>query len=953
MELEKLDVELRRIKDQFKITQPPRSTEELRKIEEAIQDTLNFLDKFSSQVNSQRPKIIQLERKVFTLAEEMDKLKEKVQVKSMVAQEALDNAEKSLLRATDLEKETQNLLIKIRELVKQLRDSGGASQSSVDFTKLFKDSYRMLEEMEKIDFTAHKEEAEKEQEQARKFLEDVQIFFKRCEENEVASKRAATQLSIHESKLMELVDLLQQAQHVLKKAALQNNVNAEGLKEIQVQDSKAQTTPHGTALRSLSIPKRIIGVETIWALQNVTGVLPPLAEITTYKNITEAIKAAEEAATEAKESAEKALDKVISEDFIDRLKELKNNSHNLLRNTTRAWREVKAGVECFESGSLHVLRLPEASKNFDDQKQRLLDALKRKDGAQGELFDVQDGFKVISRDDTGNVIAAAKNTAAETIQTTSAMMKQLDEIRAEVSRISITPAVSKLDRLLSDVESTVSNVSSAFPSVLERVDELNAEISGSNNISGRINHIKELIEQAREAANRVMVPVRFTGSGHVELRPPKDLDDLRAYTSLTLSLQRPEKPPGRGDDPRVQEEVDNLFVMYIGNKNASGDFIGMTLRNNVLHVIYNLNGQEYDLEMSNITQSSSDLAFFDKIDMYRIYADAGVTHTKLFTSTNPLPADTKGYMGDQIGNLLDLKPDQAIFYVGGFPDSFELRDAAVAFHENPESQQRNEAEHMQEQKELSDQISPPGSLGDGKYQGCIEFSNFNDKFQSLYNFKKAVNINLETPCRRQIPSSSLDSDYFEGSGYAKVLLERFPSFLQIQQRVKTRARDALLLYLGDEDDDFYYSVSLEGGYIFLRGQEKDVVLKPVRSASTAGFSPEANVRVFIVDKRTFKVIIGNTEVERSDSIPRKFKHYYIGGIPKALRERYNITIPALNGCVKISSAAGVIPDVKEKVSVGRGCSDQLLMVRKAEFSLGSSLEKLREDLSLDGLSLSL
>lgn len=50
---------------------------------------------------------------------------------------------------------------------------------------------------------------------------------------------------------------------------------------------------------------------------------------------------------------------------------------------------------------------------------------------------------------------------------------------------------------------------------------------------------------------------------------------------------------------------------------------------------------------------------------------------------------------------------------------------------------------------------------------------------------------------RQISLIS-ESDYFEGTGYAKVALERFPINLSIQEKVETRAKDALLLYLGDE-----------------------------------------------------------------------------------------------------------------------------------------------------------
>lgn len=65
-------------------------------------------------------------------------------------------------------------------------------------------------------------------------------------------------------------------------------------------------------------------------------------------------------------------------------------------------------------------------------------------------------------------------------------------------------------------------------------------------------------------------------------------------------------------------------------------------------------------------------------------------------------------------------------------------------------------------------------------------------FLSLYK-----NLFLFLCLIRQISLIS-DSDYYEGTGYAKVALERFPTNLLIQQKVETRAKDALLLYLGDE-----------------------------------------------------------------------------------------------------------------------------------------------------------
>lgn len=62
--------------------------------------------------------------------------------------------------------------------------------------------------------------------------------------------------------------------------------------------------------------------------------------------------------------------------------------------------------------------------------------------------------------------------------------------------------------------------------------------------------------------------MKFTGVGHVELRPPKNLEDLKAYTALSLSLQRPE---GRGDGRRRRRQTrgKDMFVLYLGNRDVS------------------------------------------------------------------------------------------------------------------------------------------------------------------------------------------------------------------------------------------------------------------------------------------------------------------------------------------------------------------------------------------------
>lgn len=66
---------------------------------------------------------------------------------------------------------------------------------------------------------------------------------------------------------------------------------------------------------------------------------------------------------------------------------------------------------------------------------------------------------------------------------------------------------------------------------------------------------------------QIAVPMKFGGNGHVELRLPKNLDDLRAYTAMNLSLQR---PVGRGDGSRRRRQTPSgMFVLYIGNRDVS------------------------------------------------------------------------------------------------------------------------------------------------------------------------------------------------------------------------------------------------------------------------------------------------------------------------------------------------------------------------------------------------
>uniref|UniRef100_A0A7N6FHB8 Laminin subunit alpha 3 n=1 Tax=Anabas testudineus TaxID=64144 RepID=A0A7N6FHB8_ANATE len=283
-----------------------------------------------------------------------------------------------------------------------------------------------------------------------------------------------------------------------------------------------------------------------------------------------------------------------------------------------------------------------------------------------------------------------------------------------------------LDKLAKELEDAVKNASG-------RSEVRNAKdaIDAYKNITDAINAAEAAANEAKAAADNalnvrrqihilhmIVIPMKFTGEGYVEMREPKNLDDLKAYTSLSLSLQRPE---GGGDGRRRRRQTSSdMFVLYLGSRSSSGNYIGMVLRNNVLYTMYKLNGNEYPIRTAYISRSPAESSRFDRVELHRIYQDVQMKVTKDITSVTPQNPLLYNMTGNDNKNLLDLSPSDTVFYVGGYPANF----------------------------------TPPASLSYPKYQGCIEFSSFNDKIVSLYNFHYAEKVNLETPCKR--PHFSLD-----------------------------------------------------------------------------------------------------------------------------------------------------------------------------------------------------
>uniref|UniRef100_A0A3Q2UJ37 Uncharacterized protein n=1 Tax=Fundulus heteroclitus TaxID=8078 RepID=A0A3Q2UJ37_FUNHE len=430
---------------------------------------------------------------------------------------------------------------------------------------------------------------------------------------------------------------------------------------------------------------------------------------------------------------------------------------------------------------------------------------------------------------------------------------QLDDAKTDLTTKvnELTKAVAKKD-LVEDAEEHAKNLTKLAKELEEAVKNASGRsevrdakdaMEAYENITRAINAAEAAAKEAQDAADSaldIVVPMSFTGEGHVELRPPKDLDDLKAYTTMSLSLQRPKN---RGDGRRRRRQVadsGDVFVLYLGHRDSSKNYIGMVLKKNRLYGLYKLNGQEYEIESGLISTSADNPAIFDKVDLRRMYQDAELNLTSDVTSGKSSEPFQKTKQGMESKNLLDLSPDDVVFYVGGYPSNF----------------------------------TPPPSMRFSKYTGCIEFNSFNTKAVSLYNFQKAEKINAKTPC----------------SG-----IHLLPLSLHIISRVWTELISSAWSLLG------------------CQLQKTQTTMKAVDIAGESViFVPLSGDRLETTN-----------EGYNFDT----YKDLYIGGLPRELRERWNITTQPFKGCSKTLKINNNFKVPDEQVGISKRCKEDSLVCR--------------------------
>uniref|UniRef100_A0A8B9U3Z8 Laminin subunit alpha 5 n=1 Tax=Anas zonorhyncha TaxID=75864 RepID=A0A8B9U3Z8_9AVES len=833
----------------------------------------------------------------------------------------------------------EQLLLDIRrldfsaDLVRQMAQFGAANASTTsteEFRQKMAEVERMLREMKERNLGSQEELARREHEEAQKLLHRVKHeFHSHWESNRDLVSSIQDRLAQHSSQLMDLRDALNEAVNKTRQTEDLNSLNRNNLEESQKQyglvqetlrmaeDSLAQVSNFLQKMESakedyeklaalldgakLPLTERVkkfspasSKIPIVEQAEEHARLLSELAKnlssiiqgtnqdgfiqraidaSNAYASIIEAVRKAERAAHDADEAAGEAL---MVQNLGAISKELKRNSSNLEESVMREQRKLNGAIK----GTLQTA------------KDKLADLRTKKEQLLNQLQSVQD---MLGRDqeDTKEEIQKAKAAATEANETASrvedtlsTMRRNLDEWKDKYGGL----RNEDLNRAVQDAKKSVSSLESTIPLLLGTLSSLENRRNKNATVSENIVRIRQLITQARNAASKVKVPMKFNGSSGVQVRMPSNLQDLAAYTSLKFYIQNPE-PRSRQQQQDGAEE--GRFVLYLGSREATGDYLGIVLKDHKVQWVYKLGNEE----PASLTVDEEIGEQFATISINRIlqYGQMSVIVERQTVHETKGDSVAKGEQG-----LLNLDPHNVVFYVGGYPASF----------------------------------TPPPTLRYPNYRGCLELDTLNEEVVSLYNFQHTFQLDTtsEKPCARSKSTGDpwlTDGSYFDGTGYAEIKFEsQFGTTKRFEQEIRLVSYNGILFFLENQ----FLCLAIRDGklvlyYDFSTGLE---VAKPSSNSSSL------TIQIFLLKMNNKKRILVRLErltifmVEQENSLENAVS-YYLGGVPPALLPpSLKALFPTggpIRGCMKGLKALGKYVDLKRMNTVGvsYGCTSDLLV----------------------------
>ncbi|EPY87479.1 hypothetical protein CB1_000243015 [Camelus ferus] len=603
-------------------------------------------------------------------------------------------------------------------------------------------------------------------------------------------------------------------------------------------------------------------------------------------------------------------------------------------------RELLANSSALEEAVLgEQRRLGLARATFQGTGTQLRDARARKEQLAARVQEVQ-AMLAMDTDETSKKIAHAKAVAAEAQDTAARVQSRLHDMQETVERWQGQYQGLRsqdLGQVMLDAGRSVSALEKTLPQLLTTLSLL--QDRGARNaslaLSASIGRVRELIAQARGAASKVKVPMKFNGRSGVRLRAPRDLSDLAAYTALRFYLQSPQPASGQA--------AGDQFVLYMGGRQATGDYMGVALRDQKVQWVYRLGG-------------AGPAALSIDEDVGEQFAAVSIDRTLQFghmsvTVENQVVQETKGdTVAPGAEGLLSLQPNDFVFYVGGYPSSFTVSRRTLRPWPSKCTQRLAPVRLRQpgflplgpswlgRRPDRTPCPQPPEPLRFPGYRGCIELDTLNEDVVSLYNFEETFQLDtaVDKPCARSKSTGDpwlTDGSYLDGSGFARISVES-----QISNTKRFEQELRLVSYSGDQ---FLCLAVREGSLVLLydfgAGLKEAVPMQPLPPLTTTSKA----IQVFLLGGSRKRVLV---RVERTTVFSVEQENsleladaYYLGGVPPGLLPPSLLRLfpsgGSIRGCIKGIKALGKYVDLKRLNTTGisSGCTADLLVGRAMTF----------------------
>ncbi|XP_034151886.1 laminin subunit alpha-5 isoform X3 [Esox lucius] len=944
---------------------------QLQNLNRSIHNVSNALWNYNSSLEESMNGADMLEGEIMTINSDINDLEEKMVAtanKTDTLEKSIDNTHE---RALDLLSQIQNIMRDVEDLVQQVNRTGN-NKTEVDqvfepLSEKIRQVEAMLREMRFRSCVGQKKIADRELSEAEKLLAKVNnLLVSRVMDNKALVKDIRARLGKTHDELMDLRDALNQAVNNTARASETNVINEKLLEETQrkldelngnkvevedllqmaeesvamvndmlsmLHDSKEEYERLAAQLDGARMPlaekvqkfglsatkiplveaaekhaqmlnELAMNLSSIISNSNENGFIQrALNASQAYNNIIDGIREAEIAAKKAKKAANDALEVVKGQDMGQRAKGLRNHSVELVAEAVKLQEEHSNEVKP---------KLQDAKTHLDEAKAKQKTLLKDLKMVQRNL--------TFTGDDTAVDIQKAK-AAAEQANRTAALVEdalapireKLDQWQQQYGDVNTTNE--DINNALLEANKSVGMLGEAIPMLMKKLDSLQNHSAQMPNISENILRIRQLIAEARKAASKVSVPVKFNGSSGVQVRTPSNLADLAGYTSLKFYISL-----SKASRARRQDQTDKQFVFYLGNKNSSKEFLGMILQGQRLHWLFNVGGETAEVEMPEDVRTDGE---FNSVVLERIlqYGQMAISSETSERRVTKAEVEAKGDSG-----LLNLQTEETVFYVGGYPDSF----------------------------------TPPPPLLLPNFKGCIELETLNEEVLSLYNFEAVFQLNTteEMPCGRAKPVLTQpwvnDAAYFDGTGYAEVTFKEDSEkrMYRFEQEVKLKSHNGILLMLQSQEKFLCLVVQNGRLQVFydIAGTLEELKPKdPESSYLKLSDAEPKSLEIIIIYDSTTRVVVRNNRQNLfnfifTTPVPRFDGSYYLAGVPEEkMPETLKAMFPhqgSLKGCFRNVKAMTSHIDLKRMTSSGisYGCANDLLVAREAHFSGQSYLD---------------